>query len=61
MAAISNKSDAAMMAWYRAKKFGASRPPFEGHLPSHPGTTGNSPNASQPGPLLLRTRSISLC
>lgn len=28
MATISNQPDAAMMAWYRAKKFGLVRPPY---------------------------------
>lgn len=36
MAATSNKSDAALMAWYRAKKFGAARPSFNGYLPASP-------------------------
>lgn len=36
MAATSNKSDAAFMAWYRAKKFGVARPRFKGYLPTPP-------------------------
>jgi hypothetical protein len=42
MAATSKKSDAAMMAWYRAKKFGVARPHFEGNIPTFAGANGLS-------------------
>lgn len=50
MPATSKKHDAAMMAWYRAKKFGVARPHFEGIVPTFAGATGLSAGAAHQDP-----------
>jgi hypothetical protein len=47
--ATSKKNDAAMMAWYRAKKFGVTRPHFEGNIPTFAGATGLSADGANHG------------
>lgn len=49
MPATSKKHDAAMMAWYRAKKFGVARPHFEGNIPTFAGATGLSSDGGGQG------------
>ena len=49
MAVSSKKSDAAMMAWYRAKKFGLARPHFEGNIPTFAGANGLSADSGSLG------------
>jgi hypothetical protein len=49
MPATSKKYDAAMMAWYRAKKFGVARPHFEGNIPTFAGATDLSADGSPQG------------
>lgn len=49
MPATSKKYDAAMMAWYRAKKFGEARPHFEGNIPTFAGATGLSAGGGPQG------------
>lgn len=49
MPATSKKNDAAMMAWYRAKKFGVARPHFEGNIPTFAGATGLSSDSGLQG------------
>ncbi len=49
MPATSKKYDAAMMAWYRAKKFGVARPHFEGQIPIFAGATALSAEGTPRG------------
>lgn len=40
MPATNRNADAAMMALYRGKKFGVTRPRFEGNIPTFAGASG---------------------